>query len=417
MPGKLTIYIGPNGYGKTTKLETEKARIEKTELNNTIFLPSEILLEDELKDLENSKSMECFLEEIFLTPENINALKTQIQREVNTNILNIKNEINRIIDNVLILNDSTREENKDFISPSTKGIEYKKVLSIDKTIFKQMGSGQKMLLLLEFILRSNKNYIFLDEPEKYMQPSLIKILGEKIRNLITQNKNVYISTHSPKLLSFLEFNLDSINLLNEKNGNCKKIDLNKILNTINEKINIRQNVPEKFKKYFEFENLQKSILQMHRYNFFDTLFSKKVILCEGINDKFFIEKLLRDNNKQFEDYVIFPTFGKPNIPIFLEIFNSLHINTQFYFDMDPNSKDAQKNEWNMKINNYFHEKYFNKYYGFTPNIEEELNFPIKRKSNTLEFINHLEKISFRKSKYLIPDSEKTISNKDNNETN
>lgn len=29
MPGKLTIYIGPNGYGKTTKLETEKARIEK----------------------------------------------------------------------------------------------------------------------------------------------------------------------------------------------------------------------------------------------------------------------------------------------------------------------------------------------------------------------------------------------------
>ena len=71
----------------------------------------------------------------------------------------------------------------------------------------------------------------------------------------------------------------------------------------------------------------------------------------------------------------------------------------------------------MKINNYFHEKYFNKYYGFNPNIEEELNFPIKRKSNTLEFINHLEKISFRKSKYLIPDSEKTISNKDNNETN
>ncbi len=25
MPGKLTIYIGLNGYGKTTKLESEKA--------------------------------------------------------------------------------------------------------------------------------------------------------------------------------------------------------------------------------------------------------------------------------------------------------------------------------------------------------------------------------------------------------
>ena len=312
MPGKLTIYIGPNGYGKTTKLENEKQKIDAANPNNTIFLPSEILLEDELKDLENSKSMECFLEEIFLTPQNISTLKTQIQQGVNTNILGIRNEINNIIDNILRLNDSVREDGKDFITQSAKGIEYKKVLSIDKTIFKQMGSGQKMLLLLEFVLRSNKNYIFLDEPEKYMQPSLIKILGEKIRNLIAQDKNVYISTHSPKLLSFLEFSLDSINLLNEKNDNCKKIDLNKILDTINEKINISQNVPNKFKKYFDFENLQKSILQIHRYNFFDALFSKKVILCEGVNDKFFIEKLLRDNNRQFEDYVIFSTFGAPS---------------------------------------------------------------------------------------------------------
>lgn len=195
MPGKLTIYIGPNGYGKTTKLENEKQKIDAANPNNTIFLPSEILLEDELKDLENSKSMECFLEEIFLTPQNISTLKTQIQQGVNTNILGIRNEINNIIDNILRLNDSVREDGKDFITQSAKGIEYKKVLSIDKTIFKQMGSGQKMLLLLEFVLRSNKNYIFLDEPEKYMQPSLIKILGEKIRNLIAQDK-MFIFQHT-----------------------------------------------------------------------------------------------------------------------------------------------------------------------------------------------------------------------------
>ena len=106
MPGKLTIYIGPNGYGKTTKLENEKQKIDAANPNNTIFLPSEILLEDELKDLENSKSMECFLEEIFLTPQNISTLKTQIQQGVNTNILGIRNEINNIIDNILRLNDS-----------------------------------------------------------------------------------------------------------------------------------------------------------------------------------------------------------------------------------------------------------------------------------------------------------------------
>lgn len=416
MPGRLTIYIGPNGYGKTTKLENEKQKIEASNPNNTIFLPSEILLEDQLKDLENSKSMECFLEEIFLTPQNISTLKTQIQREVNTNILGIRNEINNIIDNILRLNDSVREDGKDFITQSAKGIEYKKVLSIDKTIFKQIGSGQKMLLLLEFVLRSNKNYIFLDEPEKYMQPSLIKILGEKIRNLIAQDKNVYISTHSPKLLSFLEFSLDSINLLNEKNDNCKKINLNKILDTINKKINISQNVPDKFKKYFDFENLQKSILQIHRYNFFDALFSKKVILCEGVNDKFFIEKLLRDNNRQFEDYVIFPTFGKPNIPIFLELFNSLHIDTQFYFDIDP-KKDTQENQWNNKINDYFHKNYQNKYYGFTPNIEGELNFNNKKKHDALEFINHLDTCPFANSKYLIKDAKEPSLNMDNNETN
>lgn len=417
MSGELTIFIGPNGYGKTKKLETEKEKIENNNPNETIFLPSEILLEDELKDSENSKSMEYFLEEIFFNPPTVNELKTQIQQEVNNNISILKDEINNIVDDILKLNESTRQNEKDFITPSSKGIEYKKLLAIDKSVFKLIGSGQKMLLLLEFVLHSNKRFIFLDEPEKYMQPSLLKILGEKIRNLISQNKNVYISTHSPKLLSFLEFNLDSINLLNKKNGICKKIDLNEILNTINSKINIVKNIPDKYKKYFNLEDLKRSILEIHEYNFYDALFSRKVILCEGINDKLFIEKVLRDNNKQFEDYVIFPTFGKPNIPIFLEIFNSLGIEVQFYFDVDSNTSDMQKNEWNNKINDYFYKNYHDKCYGFTPNIEKELDFNGKKKHDVLEFINHLDKFSFANSKYLIKDANEPCLNMDNNETN
>ena len=41
MPGKLTIYIGPNGYGKTTKLENEKQKIDAANPNNTIFFNQE----------------------------------------------------------------------------------------------------------------------------------------------------------------------------------------------------------------------------------------------------------------------------------------------------------------------------------------------------------------------------------------
>lgn len=76
MSGKLTIYIGPNGYGKTKKLNAEY----DSKKNSSIFLKSEILLTNELKSLNNSTSTDYFLDELF-NNDNLNIAKNQLLEE------------------------------------------------------------------------------------------------------------------------------------------------------------------------------------------------------------------------------------------------------------------------------------------------------------------------------------------------
>ena len=76
MRGKLTIYIGPNGYGKTTKLNA----IYKSMKSSSFFLESEILLTNELKPLNNSTSTDYFLDELF-NNDNLNIAKNQLLEE------------------------------------------------------------------------------------------------------------------------------------------------------------------------------------------------------------------------------------------------------------------------------------------------------------------------------------------------
>ena len=69
MPGKLTILIGPNGYGKTTRLEEIKKGLA-TNGKSVFSIPSEILLLDEIKDTKDtSQTMEYLLTELIQTPK------------------------------------------------------------------------------------------------------------------------------------------------------------------------------------------------------------------------------------------------------------------------------------------------------------------------------------------------------------
>ncbi|WP_165043608.1 hypothetical protein [Adlercreutzia sp. ZJ138] len=117
--GSIRIVIGPNGYGKTTYLNEEKARRE--EAGETIFfIPSEIKLLDEVKDtVDSSQTMEFLLTELLETPEYLakrDALFEEADRIIEGNVC----RMNLLLEEILLLNGSTRS--KDFIAPNSKRV-------------------------------------------------------------------------------------------------------------------------------------------------------------------------------------------------------------------------------------------------------------------------------------------------------
>lgn len=94
----LQVFIGPNGFGKTTKLIDIKKKLDNEKSNNTIMLSSELIFDDEVKDTVNtSMLMEYIITEILSDDETQKA-KIALEKAVdnsidkNTNVLNEKIE-------------------------------------------------------------------------------------------------------------------------------------------------------------------------------------------------------------------------------------------------------------------------------------------------------------------------------------
>lgn len=390
MRGKLTIYIGPNGYGKTTKLNA----IYKSMKSSSFFLESEILLTNELKPLNNSTSTDYFLDELF-NNDNLNIAKNQLLEEGKKSVDTKKEKIKKIVDNILKLNESTTELN--LIKFENK-LSLKDMFTIDTKILDLMGSGQRMLLLLDLVLDFNKDNVFLDEPEKYMQPNLLKLFAYKLNTLLKSDKNIYIATHSPKLLSFLDLKIDDIEIMNEKRKKdekewpTKKINLEMAIDSLIKNKNIEEKiikseddnkiVNSKAKSYYDLKLIEKNIISNHKYDFFNALFAKKIIICEGLNDEIFLNWL--SNNEEFDDYSIFKTFGKSIMPVFLEIFKQVSNNVICVFD-----KDDENNETHKILNQYLIKSCIKKNLIFNHNLEFELGYKGK-KYDFLDFISFLE---------------------------
>lgn len=386
MPGKLTIYIGPNGYGKTKKLNAKYESMK----SSSIFLKSEILLTNELKPLNNSTSTEYFLDELF-NNNNLNNAKIQLLEEGRKSVDSKKEKIKKIVDNILKLNESATKSN--LIEFENK-LSLKEMFTVDIKILDLIGSGQKMLLLLDLVLDFDKDNIFLDEPEKYMQPNLLKILACKLNNLLKSGKNIFIVTHSPKLLSFLDLKIDDIEIMNEKQKEdekewpTKKIDLQMAINllindkSIKERIIESKEINSKTKSYYNLKLIEKNIINNHKYDFFNALFAKKIIICEGLNDEIFLNWL--GNNSKFDDYSIFKTFGKGIMPVFLEIFKQVSKNVICIFDKDNENDNTHK-----VLNQYLVENSVKNSLIFNKNLESELAYK-GEKYDFLNFIYFLE---------------------------
>ena len=392
----INVFIGPNGCGKTTKLLEEKNNLIASGVleKDIIFLESEILLLDEVKDTKDeSKTLEFILQELFMnSPDYVNA-KTAFENQVNVEISNNCGMMNSILDDVLQLNGSTRTPGIDFIATNPK-IAFKNLVKIEgKDIKNKTGSGQRMQLILSLIKnRNSKQYIFLDEPEKYSHPSLLHLTAKTIMDLDAQGKTIYIATHSPKLLSMLDVPFENIFIINDNTHIAKTINFNEIIDSLS--FHTIGQMKSKEKSFYDATTLEKNIKDIYYRNFIECLFASKVYLCEGINDKLFIEHALKEEDKFFDDYAIFQSFGKFMMPVFEKIFSSLNIITQVFFDEDTDKRvtDSVHSEIDTYLESLTH-------YKFVPELEKEIKFN-EAKIDTVAFIAHLDFFPIIKGKYI-----------------
>lgn len=246
-----------------------------------------------------------------------------------------------------------------------------------------------MQFILILALISKKKNILIDEPEKYSHPSMLHKTAELINKLINADKNVYLASHSPKLLSMIQMNLKDIYIINDKTHKEKPIEFKKAIEESKKAGMDKFTLPNNHKPYYENEiTLQNAITKRHLRTFMECLFSKNVIICEGINDLIYVNNALNVYGYKYQDYTIFTTWGKYNMPVFIALFKNLGINTIVLHDKDDESekkhKYSNKAIVNLKPDNL---------HIFTKHLEDEVSFPEKKKSDYMAFCAHVESLN------------------------
>lgn len=380
----LNVFIGPNGYGKTTKLINMKKECDIKNPGSTFMLNSELVLENEMKDtINDSMMMDYIINDILSDEETVNA-KTALEQAVDKSIEKNVTSINDILSYALSFNN--KKLSRDVLELRADK-EYKKLVKINADdLKKSMGSGQKIIFLLSLIKISKRDNIFLDEPENHCHPSLIHELA-KIINELSKTKNVYLSTHSPILLSLLNVEFEKIYILNDQEYKVEKQIVFETAVSNENGISIGS-MNDKSKTYFDVQTLKSNIKEIHNKNFFESLFSKKVYIVEGINDELFLKKLLYCYSKQYDDYSIFCSYGKPHMIPFVKIFKQLGIEVVVLYDSDEEKYPNDDN--NKNINSWFDSNA--KTYRFKDNLEKEIGF--SKKNETPIFIDYLDSFSF-----------------------
>ena len=365
----LKTFIGPNGYGKTTALHDEKNDLinyHSVKEEDILFLESEILLSDEVKDTKDStKTMEYIISEILFNSPTVLKAKNSFEKAVDNVIASNTSAVDAIVNDVLSINGSPAiPTGKSFMSAGIK--EYKKLVKIDqKLLLDKTGSGQRMNFILKLVEQSkSKKYVFLDEPEKYSHPSLLNETANIIRNILANGIDVYIATHSPKLLSMLDIDFNNLVIINDSTHAQKVINFTNVIGNLSTIPSDLMN--QKHQNYYSVNTLITNIKQIHYSEFLESLFTKKVYVCEGIDDECFIKRYLQHENRYYDDYVIFKTYGKYHMPIFCEIYKQLGIDYVSIFDED-NANDQIHQSLNTYLSSGNH-------YKFTPNIESEIGY-------------------------------------------
>ncbi|MBO6042720.1 AAA family ATPase [bacterium] len=225
--------------------------------------------------------------------------------------------------------------------------------------------------------KTKKVILLIDEPEKFLHPTLISILGKILCQLYYEhNISLILTTHSPILLKSI---VENSRYLKQKSSKSSKKEENITNNSTNikEKDSTNKEYPNiiLFKKditdteepyrqsnidLFKKDNEKFELLQPALSHIINSLFAEKIILVEGIRDEAFVNILIDLINKKYEKYqyvLIMPVGGCDHA---IKIGKILKENYQinFFMILDLDDKNEKNNEVKLKEDGFNEQKYF-----------------------------------------------------------
>jgi predicted ATP-dependent endonuclease of OLD family len=259
---------------------------------------------------------------------------------------------------------------------------YNLILELKNTLKKTDGSSENS---------SRLNLLIFEEPEAYLHPSQQRILCDRLTKLSKENGwQVVVTTHSPIFVSKdIKMVKDIIRMERDNEGITKSFQISD-----NDMTTLVKNkeLHEYFNELYKGDKLDKEKkkevtkqlepfkngLDEFRYQLdlnierTSLFFANKVIICEGLSDKIFIEYILHKNSLDEGIYVL-ESLGKYNIPRFILLLTNFGIKHLIVYDTDDTNSKVQTlatcfNEYiDKSITNYTVDSFT-----FSPNIEAEL---------------------------------------------
>lgn len=257
------------------------------------------------------------------------------------------------------------------------------------------GDGIKSFVSTFIALKSNdKNILLLDEPESFLHPPLAKQLGEIIARSASEDKQIFLSTHSVNLLKGI--------LGIEKDVNIIRISREGDINHIN--------TLEETEVHKIFSN---SLLCSA--NTLNGLFCEKVYICESEADEE-IYQLIHDKVNLSDSALFIHAKNKQTMKDIAEAYNTLKVPNYRIYDFDLLMDDDFNNALNGFIPNTKKDEYINFVKDSRKFFQNETEEYIIDKSvieNYISSSNQLTEILDKESeKYNIPKELKTAFLKD-----
>lgn len=147
--------------------------------------------------------------------------------------------------------------------------------NVDEYRLRQNADGFKSVFNLFYYLISPHKILLLDEPERFLHPSLRSIFISLVSEIaMNYEKKIFISTHSSDLM---RFDLKNVHLYNFKKKPYKIVNLNNWKRSLTDKQYSAQKHKTAFLNWF--------------YHHSDIVFSDYSILVEGVSDQIILESL------------------------------------------------------------------------------------------------------------------------------